>query len=185
MARVPQRATWIATGNNIRLGGDLASRCYRIRLDAKVSRPEKRKDFTIPDLASWIKEHRAQLVSALLTLARAWYVAGKPKDESLPAMRTFTGWVNIVGGIMKHALVTGFLANLDELVAQSDEESTQWEAFLSTWVSRFGDTWVTTAQICDVLTPSPTLLSEVESEKSANLLLETLPEALQITLKEK
>ena len=28
---VPQRATWIATGNNIKLGGDLARRCYHIR----------------------------------------------------------------------------------------------------------------------------------------------------------
>ncbi len=39
MVKAPQRATWIATGNNIRLGGDLARRCYRIRLDPHVSRP--------------------------------------------------------------------------------------------------------------------------------------------------
>ena len=51
---VPQRATWLATGNNIKLGGDLARRCYRIRLDAKVSRPFMRKGFTHSDLATWV-----------------------------------------------------------------------------------------------------------------------------------
>jgi hypothetical protein len=72
MTLVPQRATWLATGNNIKLGGDLARRCYRIRLDAKVSRPFMRKNFTHSDLVTWVSEHRAELVGALLTLARAW-----------------------------------------------------------------------------------------------------------------
>jgi hypothetical protein len=36
---LPQRATWIATGNNITLGGDVPRRSIRIRLDAKVIQP--------------------------------------------------------------------------------------------------------------------------------------------------
>src|SRR5439155_1740787 len=43
IAKVPQRATWIATGNNIRVGGDLVRRCYWIRLDAGVARPWQRE----------------------------------------------------------------------------------------------------------------------------------------------
>jgi hypothetical protein len=191
MTRVPQRATWIATGNNIRLGGDLPRRCYRIRLDAKMSRPDKRRDFTIRDLATWIKEHRAELVRALLILARAWYVAGKPQDEDLPAMATFTGWVRTVGGILKHAGVRGFLANLDQLQEQNDEESAQWEAFLLTWLERFGDAWVTTADICTVLTQTNELagvvddLAGVENKNEPNSLFDALPEWLQVALKEK
>src|SRR5262249_48623515 len=46
MVKTANRATWIATGNNIKLGGDLARRCYRIRLDPHVSRPWMRNDFT-------------------------------------------------------------------------------------------------------------------------------------------
>jgi hypothetical protein len=38
---VPVRVTWVATGNNIRLGGDLPRRCYWILLDSKMSRPWK------------------------------------------------------------------------------------------------------------------------------------------------
>jgi hypothetical protein len=191
MTKVPQRATWIATGNNIRLGGDLPRRCYRIRLDAHMSRPDKRKDFTIRDLATWIKEHRVELVGALLTLARAWYVAGCPQDDELPAMATFTGWVKIVGGILKYAGVPGFLANLDELQEQDDEESAQWESFLLAWRVRFGEEWITAADICDTLTQTDVLvrveddLVRVEKENTPDSLVDALPEALQVAFKEK
>jgi hypothetical protein len=71
MVKVPNRATWLATGNNIRLGGDLPRRCYRIRLDPHVSRPWMRSGFTHEDLTGWVAEQRASLIAALLTLARA------------------------------------------------------------------------------------------------------------------
>src|SRR5205814_6276690 len=47
---LPNRATWIATGNNIRLGGDIPRRCYPIRLDANVAQPWMRSGFRHPDL---------------------------------------------------------------------------------------------------------------------------------------
>ena len=50
MARLPQRATWVATANNARLGGDLARRCYWIRLDARSARPWTRTEFQHPHL---------------------------------------------------------------------------------------------------------------------------------------
>jgi hypothetical protein len=76
---VSQRATWIATGNNIQLRGDLPRRCYWIRLDARESRPWQRENFKHPDLLGWVARNRGRLVRALLTLARAWFAAGKPK----------------------------------------------------------------------------------------------------------
>src|SRR5690606_6077538 len=45
---VPQRAVWIATGNNIRIGGDLARRCYRIHLQAEGFRYWEERVFTHP-----------------------------------------------------------------------------------------------------------------------------------------
>jgi len=44
---LPQRATWMATGNNLHVGGDLARRCYWIRLDAGMA-PSPR-----PSWAKW------------------------------------------------------------------------------------------------------------------------------------
>ncbi len=187
MTLVPQRATWLATGNNIKLGGDLARRCYRIRLDAKTSRPFMRKDFTHSDLVTWVSEHRAELVGALLTLARAWYAAGKPKYDSLPSLATFSGWVKIVGGTLEYAGVHGFLSNLDQLYEEADEDGTQWEAFLHAWHQTMGEQWVPLAAVVRTITAAIDG-GEVAGgceENGENNLNETLPEALQIAIKEK
>lgn len=187
MTSVPQRATWIATGNNIRLGGDLGRRCYRIRLDAKVSRPFMRKGFTHSDLAAWVVEHRTDLVSALLTLARAWFVAGKPQDANLPSLATFTGWVQLVGGILAHAGVSGFLSNLEQLYEEADEENTQWEAFLRTWIQEVGEGWVPLSQVVQAIFAAQDTgdVAGGCDKKGENSLMDTLPELLQTALKER
>lgn len=46
----PVRATWVATGNNLAVGGDLIRRVYRCRLDAEMSQPWRRSGFKHPEL---------------------------------------------------------------------------------------------------------------------------------------
>jgi hypothetical protein len=133
MVTVSQRATWIATGNNISLRGDLPRRCYWIRLDAKDSRPWKREEFKHPDLSSWVERNRGELVGAVLTIARGWYAAGKPKAGGIPRLGSFEAWTEIVGGILAFAGIEGFLANLEELYSKADEGNAEWEAFLQEW----------------------------------------------------
>jgi primase-polymerase (primpol)-like protein len=60
MAALPQRASWVATGNNIRLGGDMPRRCYLVRLDAKVARPWLRSGWRHGNLGEWAIEHRGE-----------------------------------------------------------------------------------------------------------------------------
>ncbi len=48
MVAVPNRATWVATGNNVTLSDELVRRVIPIRLDAGVERPEERKGFRKP-----------------------------------------------------------------------------------------------------------------------------------------
>lgn len=134
-----QRATWLATGNNIELGGDIARRCFHIRLDAKQSRPWERDGFLHPDLMAWVESHRGELVHALLTIARSWYAAGCPKDDSLPRLGSFESWAETVGGMLAHAGVQGFLSNLDELYENADSETEEWTGFLETWQSKLGE----------------------------------------------
>ena len=98
-----QRATWIATGNNIQLCGDLPRRCYWIRLDARESRPWQRKNFKHPDLLGWVTRNRGRLIHALLTLARAWFAAGKPKAPNSPRLGSFEAWTETVGGMASSA----------------------------------------------------------------------------------
>src|SRR5215471_17681997 len=131
MVTLPQKVTWACSGNNIALGGDIARRCYWIRLDAQTSRPWQREGFRHANLVSWVTERRGELVTALLTLSQAWYRAGQPEAVT-PTLGGFEPWVRVIGGILQHAGVGGFLANLDGLYAQVDAgDSGQWTAFLT------------------------------------------------------
>jgi hypothetical protein len=130
---VSQRATWIATGNNIQLRGDLPRRCYWIRLDARESRPWQRENFKHPDLLGWVTKNRGRLVHALLTLARAWFAVGKPKAANLPRLGSFEAWTETVGGMVAFAGIPDFLGNLAALYDKADAGGAEWETFLQTW----------------------------------------------------
>lgn len=127
---LPVRCTWIATGNNIQLAGDMPRRCYCIRLDAKQSQPFRRTGFRHADLRGWVGEHRGELIAALLTIARYWYVQGRPEPKTLKPLGSFESWCRTIGGMLQAAGVEGFLGNADAMFEQSDAEALQWEAFL-------------------------------------------------------
>ena len=126
---VPVRCTWIATGNNLQVGGDMPRRCYRIRLDAQCPQPFRRTNFKHTDLRSWALEHRGELIWSLLVLCRAWYAAGKPPAPVLP-MGSYESWSTTVGGVLTHSGIPGFLCNGEELIDEADSETRAWESFL-------------------------------------------------------
>ncbi len=126
-----QRATWMATGNNLHVGGDLPRRCYWIRMDAQTAKPWTRGGFK-HDLETWVPAHRGEIIAALLTLVRAWYAAGKPPAPAPKKMGSFQAWVETIGGILAHSYVEGFLDNAQALQEQ-DDDALQWAAFLRAW----------------------------------------------------
>jgi hypothetical protein len=146
MVRIQQRSTWIATGNNIALGGDLPRRCYRIHLDAEVARPWEREGFEIEDLRAYVDGMRGELLAALLTLSRAWWVAGCPMVK-VRALGGFESWCSIIGGILANAGIEGFLGNQDEVYEQADEGGQETEAFLRAWYEVFGDRPMKVAEV--------------------------------------
>lgn len=165
MTTVPNRATWAATGNNIDVGGDLARRCYRIRLDARQAQPWLRTGFRHDDLEGWTVANRSWLLHALCTIVRSWWVSGQPKADALPAMGGYSSWVRTVGGILDHAGITHFLANLAEFHASADREAGEWEAFLSTWFERYGEQPMTVSE----------LITAMADQFSGHVLREVLP----------
>lgn len=185
MIKVPQRATWIATGNNIRLGGDLARRCYRIRLDPKVSKPWMRTGFKHDDLATYVSEHRSRIVSAILTVVRGWYAAGCPIDPNVPSLGTFTGWAKMVGSILAFVGVPGFLTNLDKLYDEMDEENTQWANFLQSWMDVFGSESITVAALHTEITKEPDVFAGSDENVAGSAISDFLPDYLQTALREK
>jgi hypothetical protein len=131
-----QQTVFVITGNNINLGGDVPRRAVWIRLDARDAAPWQRSGFKIPNLKEWVLENRAELVGALLTIARSWYAARQPRGDA-PILGSFEEWSRIVGGILNHVKVLGFLENLQELYEQSDPSEGQWESFLATIHRRY------------------------------------------------
>ncbi len=137
---------WLATGNNLRLGGDMATRTVLVRLDPKMPRPEERTGFTIPDLDQWVKDPANQriVLRHLLVLVMDWMAAGAPRAEHV--MRQFSPWARAVGGFLVHHRVDGFLGNVEDVRAMDDEDN-EWEVFLTRWVELFSDRKVTSAAV--------------------------------------
>ncbi|TCJ36874.1 hypothetical protein [Parafrankia sp. BMG5.11] len=133
---------WLATGNNLRLGGDMATRTVLVRLDPKTPHPEERTGFTIPGLDRWVKDPANQrtVLRHLLVLVMDWMAAGAPRSEHV--MRQFTPWAQAVGGFLAHHGIDGFLGNVEDVRAMDDEDS-EWEVFLARWVELFRDQKVT------------------------------------------
>src|SRR5215212_5542207 len=166
---VSQRASWIATGNNIILRGDLPRRCYWIRLDAKQARPWQRENFRHPDLLSWVAKKRGELVGALLTIPRAWFAAGKPKAEGIPHLGSFEAWTEIVGGMIAFAGVGGFLGNLKELYDKADESNAEWEGFLEEWWKHHGEDAITVKRLTKLISDEVLLKDALPGDLSEAL----------------
>ena len=144
---IPNRSIWIATGNNIQLGGDLPRRCYWIRMDAKQARPWQRKGFRHPNLVQWCAQNRGELIRAALVLSKAWITNGKPGASGLPALGGFESWSETIGGILSYVGIEGFLTNLEAMYEEMDTETPQWEAFLEAWYKIWGSSPVAVSTI--------------------------------------
>lgn len=144
----PNERLWLATGNNLRVGGDIASRSVLVRLSPRAPHPEERTGFLIPNLDEWLTNpaNRAATIRHLLVLILDWTRAGSRRDTTLPNMRQFTSWAHGVGGFLEHHGVKRFLANLEELRA-TDDDDVRWAVFLAKWQSKFGARHVRAAEV--------------------------------------
>ncbi len=117
---LPLLTVWMATGNNLRFGSDLARRVLPIRLAAMQENPEERTDFEHSDLLSWVASNRPRLAVAALTLLRAYFVAGKPVQPG-GVWGSFEGWSSVVRGAVVWAGLADPLATRE--TAKADDQS--------------------------------------------------------------
>ena len=148
--KVPQQAVWFVTGNNMSFSREIARRVCRIKIDPQMAHPETRTQFKRKDeeLIAWVRAQRGAVVAALLTMAQSWIVAGRPKAQ-VPSIGSFDRWAQTIGGILEFAGLHGFLGNLHEVRIEADEESSEWEVFLTAWARKFGAQEVTAAMLSD------------------------------------
>jgi len=157
IVQVPNRALWIATGNNVRLSNELIRRIVPIRLDAEEEQPELRTGFRHGNLLEWTLEHRGELVSATVSLVRAWLDAGRPKGRG--TLGRYESWVEVIGGILAVADIPGFLSNRTPLYEHSDQETREWSGYVIKWWERYRALPVTARDLFEVAKENGLLLA--------------------------
>jgi hypothetical protein len=146
------RCFWMCNGNNVVVGGDLARRTFKSRVDPQDPMPWQREGFRHPDLLRWVQEARGRILAAVFTLARAWIQAGRPAPEKVPRVGSFEDWRDMIGGILESAGVPDFMGNASEVYLAADEDRVQWENFLQALWNRYGSEPFQPGRVAELLT---------------------------------
>lgn len=136
------RTIWIANGNNVVPSDEIARRCLWIRIDADAEKPWEREGFKHPNLKQWVKENRDQLVTAAITLIRAWVEQGMPGYTG-KGKSSYSEWSSVLGGILETVGIKGFLTNESELFAATVNENSVLTEFVKAWKDTYGMKTVT------------------------------------------
>ena len=137
---LPNETVWVATGNNVTMSTEISQRCHRIRLRYEGSSPRLRNpdDFKYPGLLQHVRQHRAAALEAVLTLVRAWFVAGQP-PAAAPTLGSFETWSGAIAGMLAFAGVPDFLGNLEAHYEEADDQTPELEVFLAALLEAFGE----------------------------------------------
>ena len=146
---VTNRFTQVALGNNVQVWGDMKRRIVPARLVPDTEHPEDRSDFRHPDLEQWVRDHRGELLGAVLTIWRNWIANGRPEASS--GMGSFERWARTVGGALNAAGIRGFRANTAEWLSYSEDDDGGWTEHLTQLRRRFGDKWFTVSEVADAV----------------------------------
>lgn len=142
---VPTNSLFLVTANNLSIRGDLTRRTLLCRIDAGVERPEFREFKR--DLKKWVPEHRHELITAGLTVLRAYHNAGRPAHGG-KALGSFEAWDSWVRG----ALVWCGWADpvrTQAAAEQSDGARAELERVVTLWLAVLGDKALSAAEVIE------------------------------------
>jgi hypothetical protein len=142
-AEVPSNAAMFATGNNLTLVGDMTRRAIRCSLDAGVERPELRAFESDP--IETVRAKRGEYLVAVLTVLRAFHLAGRPRQA--PPLGSFAEW-----SWVRDALI--WLGEADPCVTMdevrnADPKLDALTMVIEQWQQIVGDRRVSAKQIID------------------------------------
>lgn len=148
MATLPNRALFLATGNNLRLVGDTCRRILVARMDPEMEKPYARAFDFCP--LQTVLGNRLRLVAAGLSIIRAWITAGRPR-RGTGRTASFEDWDDLV------RQPVCWVASWDDRFAdplkaterafEHDPETAKLAALLSAWHEVAGDSSRTVAQM--------------------------------------
>jgi hypothetical protein len=142
---VPNLIAWQATGNNLKFAGDMGRRALLCRLDPGCERPELR-EFETPDPIAVALRERPVFVIAVLTIVRAFLLAGCPRKE--PTLGSFADWSRWVRDPLLWLGCEDPAEAMAE-VRREDPELQALRAVLAQWSIVIGDERVTTRQLAE------------------------------------
>jgi putative DNA primase/helicase len=149
---VESRATFFATGNNLRVRGDMVRRTVVCNLDANMERPELRefKGNPVQDVLA----DRGRYVSACLIIVRAYIAAGMP--GRLKTIASFEDWSSTVRSALVWLGCEDPAASMEE-AREDDPETSELNEILSVWHQEVGEVAMTVQQLVKKLnTKEPT-----------------------------
>lgn len=147
---VPIRAIWAASGNNVTLAGDMVRRTVLIRLESAEENPSQRSGFkrSESELRAWVREHRAQLVSACVALVAHGLQHGKPGGAVLGG---FDQFARLMGRILDGIGVQGFLGNMPAVMAREDGRQSGWKSIIRRWWHQYGNEGIKAGAVADLI----------------------------------
>lgn len=142
--KLPMCSTIFATGNNLRILGDLTRRVLLCSLDAKTEYPERRKFEGNP--LTYVAEHRGRLVAAALTIMRAYRVAGRPLQKKKKPIGSYGQWCRVV----REAII--WAGGADPCVAfdrarATDPEREALSTLTAAWLKHVGSSQITVKEL--------------------------------------
>lgn len=112
---------------------DLTRRTVPVELIKNYKATWKHKN-----IEAYLADMRGQLIWACFVAARKWLQDGAPISEA--RLDGYTGWVEVIGGILEHVLgYQDFLGNLESFRRQQDEVGMTIDGILERWLTLYGE----------------------------------------------
>jgi hypothetical protein len=165
MCDVPVHTTWIATGNNVSISGDMPRRVVPIRLVADCEQPSLRTEFRHVDILQWTYDHRVQLIQACLTIIQ--YGLSSTIRVTIPRLGSFTKYCTVMGKILASCGIHTFLENAIQRIDGDNERINMWRTFFTLWHEEFGNAWVSAGQAYGALKEHIDLPLKDDTERKA------------------
>lgn len=147
MMKVPTRMLWLATGNHLRVSGDMRSRTLLCRINARVENPGER--VFSGELRASIRTRRPEIVAAALTLLRSYITCGPGADAlGVKPWGRFEAWTDMVRAPIVWMDAPDPCLSL-KAVEASDPARSEHLRLVTSWWDCFGERGMTTREALD------------------------------------
>lgn len=142
---VPASALVTVTGRNVMFRGDASGRTLRCKLVTPLERPDEGREFKYPQLERHVAANRGAIVAQVLTIVRAYLLAGRPCE--MRPLRMYYEW----GAMAREPLVwLGMVDPVESITKQrveSDSDLAAYGELTHAMYEAFGDRPMTMAKL--------------------------------------